>query len=94
MVAARGYKNISSKLLISLPNTKKKNLLVGDVSIDYQFNFFLYDNQNTPRVYINKRQYLSLYCIHQSLNFGSLQPSQNVKIVIDYKERSFLVARF
>ena len=53
MVAARGYKNISSKLLISLPNTKKKKLLVGDVSIDYQFNFFLYDNQNTPRVYIN-----------------------------------------
>ena len=53
MVAARGYKNISSKLLISLPNTKKKNLLVGDVSINYQFNFFLYDNQNTPRVYIN-----------------------------------------
>ena len=53
MVAARGYENISSKLLISLPNTKKKNLLVGDVSIDYQFNFFLYDNQNTPRVYIN-----------------------------------------
>ena len=53
MVAARGYKNISSKLLISLPNTKKKNLLVGDVSIDYQFNFFLYDNQNTPRIYIN-----------------------------------------
>ena len=40
MVAARGYKNISSKLLISLPNTKKKNLLVGDVSIDYQFIFF------------------------------------------------------
>jgi len=53
MVAARGYKNISSKLFISLPNTKKKILLVGDVSIDYQFNFFLYDNQNTPRVYIN-----------------------------------------
>ena len=53
MVAARGHKSISSKLLISLPNTKKKNLLVGDVSIDYQFNFFLYDNQNTPRVYIN-----------------------------------------
>ena len=40
MVAARGYKNISSKLFISLPNTKKKILLVGDVSIDYQFNFF------------------------------------------------------
>ena len=78
MVAARGYKNISSKLLISLPNTKKKNLLVGDVSIDYQFNFFLYDNQNTPRIYIiNKRHYLSLYCIlPQSLNFVCLQPSQ------------------
>lgn len=40
MVAARGYKSISSKLLISLPNTKKKNLLVGDVSIDYQSNFY------------------------------------------------------
>ena len=81
MVAARGYKSISSKLLISLPNTKKK--IVGwrcfnRLPIQFLLSNSLYDNQNTPRVYIiNKHHYLSLYCIlPQSLNFGSLQPSQ------------------
>ena len=56
MVAARGYKSISSKLLISLPNTKKK--IVGwrcfnRLPIQFLLSNFLYDNQNTPRVYIN-----------------------------------------